>query len=278
MAAYKRQHYVPAVYLKNFSVDGKTADRKSNIYRLDATRSLCVPVESQCAEDYFYTSKTPKATEENFQEMEGRYGNILKKVWEWKSASGSAEYYSLILVMADFHIRNLAYVNATGDERIAAYEMMIAHWRDHICGEDNASDVTWGKRLQENWRVLIVTPPKGGDFITSDNPCIWSGPKGKQSLMFLPLTPGQMAVAYNRSIHRISGGAISQNDLDVLNSAQANHCVDAVFSHLPHLPEGEQRIRWIFQNRHSKPGRISFQGWVPNLYVLPEPLSFLATV
>jgi hypothetical protein len=273
---YVWQHYLPAVYLKNFSVDGKTADRKSRVYRYDGKKSVAVPVETQCAEDYFYCSEARKEVEGMFQQMEGIYGNLLKKIWDWKSASGSAEYFSFILALADFHIRNIAYVNETGVRRIEAYKAMLALWRDFICSVENASDEKWANVLQEDWRVVIVAPPTGGDFITSDNPCIWSGPKGKHSLMFLPLTPEQMAVAYNRKVHRITKGVISKNDLDQLNAAQANHSIKAVYSHLPHSPKGEARVKQIFDIRKPKPGKIGVQGWVPNLYGFPQRLSFIA--
>src|SRR5262245_28034290 len=73
MPPYKRQHYLPASYLKYFSADQTKCSRKSWIWRFDGHEQKLVPVESECFADYHYSRKNPAAAERGFHRFESCY-------------------------------------------------------------------------------------------------------------------------------------------------------------------------------------------------------------
>ncbi len=97
MASYKFQHYLPTVYLKQFSTDGLAATRKSMIWRLDEQRHKRVSVPSQCAEDYFYSASDAKMTEEMFGKSEEVYGRTVQQIWAREEKQAGTDYFGLIL-------------------------------------------------------------------------------------------------------------------------------------------------------------------------------------
>ena len=73
MPGYKKQHWLPAAYLRNFSVDGAKSTRKSMIWRIDERIRKKVPVESQGFDDYHYSQEAPEEVEREFRVGEDFY-------------------------------------------------------------------------------------------------------------------------------------------------------------------------------------------------------------
>jgi hypothetical protein len=73
MPAFKKQHYLPAAYLKYFSDDQAVCNRKSWIWRHDGKEPRRVPVESQCFGNYFYSKENAAESEHGFMQREVRY-------------------------------------------------------------------------------------------------------------------------------------------------------------------------------------------------------------
>ena len=80
MPPYKREHFLPCVYLKNFSPHGVHATRDSKVWRVDQKRCAFVSVDSQCAGDYLYSKENPKESEHEFQAIEDAYASALAKI------------------------------------------------------------------------------------------------------------------------------------------------------------------------------------------------------
>src|SRR5215475_915659 len=120
MPAYKRQHWLPAVYLKNFSHESELG-RRAFLWRYDGNTMMKVAVESQCEGNFFYSKEQPEATEKRFWQSEAAYENCVKLIRE-KKPSSAVDYFSLIFTIFDFHARNAIYANNTGKEGVYAYE------------------------------------------------------------------------------------------------------------------------------------------------------------
>ena len=175
MPAHKKQHYLPAVYLMRFSVDKVKPTRRSKIWRCDGARSHLVPVESQCFEDYHYSKANPSQTEQMFQQLEDIYAECIRKIQN-RALPTTRDYFGLILMMFDLHIRTKAYGNFTGQEGIVAYRVRLTGLRrELILGkkEGNPSDAEVFAHLKQNWRVRILSSSPDTEFVTSDNPSAW---------------------------------------------------------------------------------------------------------
>ena len=124
MPAYKDQHWLPSAYLKYFSVDQQDCTRKTLIWRLDGNTERCVPVESQCSANYFYSKEKPTETEQMFQINENAYCDCIDRMRK-KRELVDRNIGDLLLSMFDFHLRNAAHKNQIGKEGIEAYSRRV---------------------------------------------------------------------------------------------------------------------------------------------------------
>src|SRR5882762_8056820 len=115
MPPYKRQHYLPAAYLKFFSADAAVSGRKSPIWRIDQKSQRLVPAESQCEADYHYSRDKAAETERMLQNIEGRYTQCIESLVARRHIT-QEQYGDLVLSMFDFYIRNGIHQNATEQE------------------------------------------------------------------------------------------------------------------------------------------------------------------
>lgn len=75
MAEHKRQHYVPKLYLRNFTVDGKLL----SIYNVSQKEMISqVPYETQCYKDYYYGKD--KLWEKELGALETKWGVVFQRV------------------------------------------------------------------------------------------------------------------------------------------------------------------------------------------------------
>ncbi len=82
MAPYKKQHYLPAAYLRNFSVEGAASTRKSMIWRFDARLRKKVAVESQGSAPYHYSQAAADQVEAEFKVGEDFYAESYPRFLE----------------------------------------------------------------------------------------------------------------------------------------------------------------------------------------------------
>lgn len=202
MPEYKRQHYLPAAYLKDFSADAAKATRKSHVCRIDVRNSRSVSVESQCSGDYLFSRRAPKVTEEMFQEMEAAYVTALQKIWEG-GAPNSFEYFALIVCMFELYTRNLAHGRSANLEGVEAYQRRNSTFMSRLILERQRDELATFPEmlahLKEFWRVRLFRSP-GGEILTSDHPCRVGNWDRNEAVRFafMPVTSHVYAVAFDR--------------------------------------------------------------------------------
>lgn len=229
----KWQHYVPCCYLKHFTHDGVTNGRRTKVYFTDGETSELRTVKSLAAADYFYSEITP-AFDFEFNAMENDYPLIVKKIMNGETLS-KKEYYSFIVTMGDFNLRNVAYENQTDKERKEVYTAISRAFIEDMFGQAEGGGTDFQGMLDwfaAHWRLQPFRSDCGEKFITSDNPSkIFSDPNTKRPVMiYLPIHPDYVAVAYDKRHLDVVGNEISMDALSVLNGLQVKLCVQHVFS------------------------------------------------
>jgi hypothetical protein len=102
---YKRQHYLPAAYLKYFSVDQTQCNRDALVWRFDGEGQRLVPVKSQCHDDYFYSKEKAEEIEQTFGILESEYCECVDKIRAGEQLS-EKQCGRLMLFMIDLFLRN----------------------------------------------------------------------------------------------------------------------------------------------------------------------------
>jgi hypothetical protein len=278
MPSYKRQHYLPAVYLKQFSPDGHRATRKSMVWRLDEQCHKQVPVKSQCAKDYFYSSCDAKTNEEMFQKMERVYDRIAQKIWNCEKP-GEGDYFGLILMMVDIHCRNPFYVNQTGEENIEAYHRRIHCLRNEVLmgtSSEIVTDAELLKRLRERWKVRLLEPARGNELVSCDNPSIWFtiDDSSDLHLMVMPVTPYFCAVAFDTRYCYVEGDRLVREDEELLNQFQVLMADACMFTRSVVSIEEQASVRRKWKERERPLGMVDKKQWSVNLYGVGGPNSF----
>lgn len=271
----KRQHYLPAVYLKQFSPDAQNATRKSSLWRLGATGQAFVKVEDQCREAFHYSKSRSRQAEDLFQEGETLYGDALAQVWQGSRAT-RRQYYGLIIMMMSLHLRNPAYKNFTplnnldlylGLERTFMAQVLMAD----VPGE-RSQDEMWNY-LSEVWQVTIMKTP--GELFTSDNPSLFCAMDDSRDLHFilLPVTPKYCAVAFDKRYLEITGPMMAEDLLAIYNLL-VGASNQALFSHRQFTSEESEVLSNMRKVKEPLGGHIDGTYWTPNFLILRNPFTF----
>ena len=191
----QKQHYLPVVYLKQFSVDGPHSSRKSKIWRLDRNSHELVPVESQCHERFFYSATDTSSAEKLFQPSEKAYAELVRLASDGLQNRTSHEYFALILMIISLHLRSPAYEVRQKRARIDVYKLLEQLAIFHILMPGSQEPVTSEELLailKSRWRVRLLSCPLDCILITSDNPSVFFtvNNSGDPNFMILPVAPG----------------------------------------------------------------------------------------
>jgi hypothetical protein len=276
-----RQHYLPVVFLKQFSEDGPQSTRDSFICRVDATRCVRVPVESQGYQDGFYSRRSPFEAEAMFKDLEGKYGAVAQKIWRQEN-SDKESFFALIVMMFDLHLRGLGYENASLDSNASAYLRRAQSFFDQVLIADGRSDHSVAEaaaHLEAHWRVRVLSIPSDHSVITSDWPSLWFMPPQGENVCaaMLAVTPNCYAVAFDQRHIGVAGSTLTQEDTALLNRHQLHHAVEAVFT--PHWPSDAEiaGAQAVLANHEAPGGPDDGVSWPMNLLRLPNkrPFNFL---
>jgi hypothetical protein len=272
MPEFKKQHYVPAVYLKNFSVDQSDFGRKSRVWRYSHGSEKLVSVDSQCAKDYFYSKRNAATAEKMFQETEFFYGACVQKIRAGK-ASDQREHFGLILLMFDLHLRNAAYENRTGEEEIVAYRLRTKALKQWLTGNnqsESTDEETMG-HLEKNWRVRILASDCCERFITSDNPSIFlSNQRGQFSATILPITPIHVAIAFDRRIVRVARSQVTAIDTKRLNKYQVAQALRSIYSSGNFEALERDTVQALLNQKRKSRGKTDSTRWEATMIRLPN--------
>lgn len=284
MPQYRRQHFLPVVYLREFAVDPSLPRPKLRIWRCDGAPSQNVSVDGQCFGNYHYSKEHAEATEKMFGNMERFYAESLATIRRTQTLPPS-DFFGLILAMGDFHARNASYVNNTGKENRNAYQLQAGAFMGALVGklDCNFSQDEAANHLTARWSAYLL--PCDGEntpLITSDNPvvCFASGKrKPRLSALLMPIAPDCLAVAFDNRIHRIARDYLTVEDVGELYHLQCRCAHRFVFSWKQLAPEHEEAVRAIFSDNPNRHRGLTTSGQVclPMLK-FPEDrkLSFLA--
>lgn len=276
MPAYKRQHFLPSVYLKNFSPDGSRSTRDSKVWRVDQTRCTLVPVQSQCAGDYLFSKTAPQKSEEEFQEFEKGYAAALTKIW----CDGDPtvfEYFALILAAFDLYTRNIVHENRTGLEGVQAYQFRIVSFINRlIVGNFGAEALPLSElfeRLKQTWGVRLFRTPTGREIITSDHPvlCFTWGAGETIDFLLLPVTPNVCAVVFDKRTARPQGNTLVETDGVHLVEALASHCHSCIYAASQPSEQAIDAFRRLINRRVIPRTVTDAEKWSLNLTVPPRP-------
>lgn len=253
MPEYKRQHFLPCAYLKNFSPDGAAATRTSRVWRTDATRKAFVPAESQCAGDYLFSKESPKKSESEFQKLEDGYSAAVAKIWSGGDPT-TYEYFSLIVSAFDLYARNIVHENNTDGDGRHAYELRITTLMNElIVGNHTGTALPEAEllaRMKEFWKVRLFRTAPGRTIATSDHPvlCFSWGPGEGIDFLLMPVTPTFCAAVFDRRTTQTTGGSLTDSDGRNLFDALASHAHSCLYSDT----EPEEGLVAAFRDRWSE--------------------------
>jgi hypothetical protein len=283
MPHYKRQHYLPAAYLRYFSCDQTNCTRDALIWRLDGKTQRQVPVKSQCFEDYIYSRLKPAETESKFRVVEDHYCQCVNKIKAGKPLT-SLEGGNLLMAMFDFHLRNAVHKNSTGKEGIEAYELRTRIFLSGILlgrkGDVTREDIS--THIETHWALRIISNRPGHAFITSDHPSAWitiNSPRPALHMVMLPITPTQVAIAYDRRILQIISDQITAEDELTINAAQLDSAVECVYASGFTTEEQLDIVADHFKRKTPSVCESSEDGWTLKMQGLPSQhfFSFMRT-
>jgi hypothetical protein len=263
MPEYKNQHYVPRAHFKPFSLDG--AGKAINIHLVHKDRPVWgAPISGQCAKSYFYGEDGQ--LEKLRGQLEGAYGSLVGKLVDESFRPDEQDqwllrYFTLLqsLRTAEQVGRALARVTHMTDFFRKSEE---AHGQEWDPSRDPTPEgvlqdlmLAFSDQLQagtiDDLKVTIVRNRTSRDFVTSDDPAVMTNRwliqrKGIRSfgfsaaglILFLPLGPRALALAYDPAVYSIpvvgSGKVDLKQESDVLavlafNEHQYMRAADALY-------------------------------------------------
>src|ERR1044072_1079638 len=268
----KLQHYLPAVYLKQFSPDAQNATRKSFLWRLGITTQAFVKVEDQCREAFYYSKVKPRQAENLFHEGEQLYGKALQQIWQGTQGTNARYYFGLIVMMMSLHLRNPAYQNLTGLDNFELYlgleetfmaQVLMCDFPDAISQQDR-----W-RVFSARWRLIIRKTP--GKIFTSDNPAVCCAIDDSRDVHFilLPVSPEFCAVAFDKRFLEIIG-PMTTEDLSKIQTLLVGTCLEALFSHRRFSDEEIDVLNKFRTESEGPKGSIDGTHWTPNFILLKQ--------
>lgn len=275
---YKRQHFLPAAYLKYFSIDQTNCTRSSYIWRFDGEQPCRVRVESQCASDYHYSKRDPEAAERQFQPMESLYCGCIDKIRGGLPLSQD-DYGILLSNMFDFFIRNAIHENATGREEIDAYRQRVHIFWSQILmkGAPVRSEADIQHHIKQFWGVHVFLAPPGRQFITSDHPSVWTALDSETPhlhMLTLPITPTQIAVAFDkRFVWAVSQDMSEEDYLTVMDSEMQN-AVASIYSATEFTQPVLDTMKQRFSVKEAHDCRIDENTWRLSVAGMPQKYLF----
>ena len=276
---YRKQHYLPYVYLKEFSENPTAARRRSYIWRLGEPSNTRTKTERQCVESHFYSKLHAKHAEDLFHHYEEIYAHIKGLLRDQVAPKTLGEYFGLMFSIISLHLRNPSYQNRTHAETIEAYLNLEPQFLHRLLRFEEGATMTHDsmvEKLKERWRVSVVRTESDVTLVTSDNPAhVYVLRRNEPPVMMtLPITPTTCAVAFDeKSLH--VRHIISASDAGYLNASQAFYCQKAVYSH--EETQGDIRAFLVkyMSKRQQASGFIARNGWAPNTLKLGTQFEFV---
>jgi hypothetical protein len=280
--AYQKQHYVPFVYLREFS-ENPTDDRKTSyIWRVSHPFIGRVKTVKACWEPFFNSKANPEQAEGMFGHYEGKYADFAKRVSARQPPNDWPTHFAPLIQMISLHLRNPAYANRTGEERARIYpNMEVEFWTTVIPPDSDPERLleTALLTLMDAWDVCVLETSEGS-FVTSDNPvrlyaaCDDTPP----TILMMPVNPSAYAVAFRKSHWMLSNPTIGRLDYLRLNTHAVRYCQQSVYCNVE--PEADEKVVFLeeLKKRHASPGFFGDEIWCINRIPLVQRFDFLAPI
>lgn len=260
MPDYKNQHFVPRAHFKPFSLGGE--GKAVHLYLIHKGRPVWnAPVGGQCSKPYFYGQDGQ--LEKLLARIEGAYATLIRKMSDETYKLDGEDRWLLRYFILLQSLRTAEQV-ARGMARMSKMtdflrKSELAHGQEW----DPANDPTNKSVLQElmlafndqlqagtvnDLKVVIVRNRTGQDFVTSDDPAVMTnrwllqrksirsfGFNAAGLILFLPLGPRALVLAYDPAVYSVPSSASGKVDLtkesDVLafNEHQYMRAASAVY-------------------------------------------------
>lgn len=265
MSEYKKQHYVPVFYMKNFSSNGKTV----SVFHMDEQVLISnSSIKSQCQEKFFYGNDLE--IEHQYQKYEIKWSNAIRRVIEEEPLTEET-----LDALKSFALYQRCRTKTTLDYRKEQSKQATIEFIKSIAlsqgidpdkhkpliermAEEKASELSTPKDIIEvareslpyikDLRVLVVDYQTRERLISSDTPVIMTNPifgfRGNGLgliglVMFYPVNPSKLVVVYDSlsySVQDIKDGVFISNDdneVKTLNAYQYVSANNILFSNDP---------------------------------------------
>ena len=275
----KLQHYLPAVYLKQFSPDAPNATRKSFLWRLGMETHAFVKVEDQCRQAFHYSKAKARQAEDLFQEVETLYGKAMQRIWQGREAT-KRQYFGLIVMMMSLHLRNPAYKNFSSLDNLEVYRGLEETFMAQVLMADFPNAQSLEERwaiFSANWRVTVMNTPE--EIFTSDNPALCCAMDDVRDVhcIFLPVTPRFCAVAFDKRFLEVVG-PMTVDDLLKVQTLLAGASLEALYSSRAFSTEERDSLNNFRANQTRSGGSIDGTHWTPHFLILREPFTFFRKI
>jgi hypothetical protein len=291
MPGHKRQHYVPRCYLKPFSVEA--AGAAINLHNISSSRAVRnAPVKGQCAKDYLYGHDI--GLERALQRFEGEYARVLRVLegsmeqlaaadLDLLRAFAYLQYSRTDMAMRRMRIMQEGMHNALYEGRpITPPDLDLS---DRAMMRRSVRAYTDLRKFIEDLKVCIVKNETHHDFITSDDPSIFTsrfyvqrlrdisfGIASSGALFFLPLTPRLLLMCYDGNVYTVPekrgcyASIISEADAFALNELQYLKAAENIY-----FSRWDDRNRVEQEFRRVSPQRL--QSWCRLTVLVPDGFS-----
>lgn len=254
MASNKNQHFVPRCYLREFTYESE--NKAINVYNID--RKKCIPkapVKNQCSSDYFY-GKDEKL-ESAIQFVEGNYATTLRDIINGPHNLSERQEVVLKRFWLLQYLRTEAASKRSVEMTNGITEVAGI---TGIKGEEfnlgikeavQMSMKTYAENMYiiDDLKICLISNKTDFPFVTSDDPAVLSnrwhlndwrtkfrsfGLGTSGDLLFLPLTPKIICVAYDGDVysipHKNGWARISRiHDVKTFNEHQFLNCRANIF-------------------------------------------------
>lgn len=260
MADKKKQHYIPKLYLKLFSINRENS-QIALFYIPKELYKASVPLKSQAKEDYFYGEDG--TLEEDLSKLEALAAPCLKGIIKTsalpkKLSEGYFKILSFSMIMSSRTKDAAEEINAITDQM--AKLMMSGHDEfkdkidDYVIKQKNAAAMAVATTAESlpitfDLKLKLLINRTSLRFITSDNPVIkynqfleqrkhFGGHVGlatKGLQIFFPVSPTHMLCFYDDWVYKIGDKLKTvveitvAEDIDKLNSLQILNCFDHLY-------------------------------------------------
>jgi hypothetical protein len=264
MPEKKKQHYVPKLVLKQFSID--TEKKMINIFNAERKfyKQNC-PLKNQAQEDYFYGQDG--VIENGLSKIEQLVAPIITNIISNKEVpqKDSEEYINLFFfsVLLSYRTKSAAEkINELIDkmfQELTKYDTQLNKVQEnniHIKHQNAAAyllSIIFSKdsikHAYDLEPILLINTSKS-KFIISDNPCVkynqfleqrkhpggHLGIIAKGLQIFFPISPNEMIVYYDKWAYKFGNKkdkkiyVSNEQDIHQLNLLQMINCYEIVFS------------------------------------------------